>query len=61
METIITALRKVIGTPEFYKQLSGMSGYTWDYSAMLEYFFAGMLALIVVGSIFRILIRWGER
>lgn len=60
MQTIINALRDILGTPDFYKVLSG-SELTWDYGSMLEYFFAGMLVLIVVGSIFRILIRWGER
>ena len=60
METIINALRGILGTPDFYRALSG-SEPTWDYGSMLEYFFAGMLVLIVVGSIFRILIRWGER
>ena len=60
METIINALRGILGTPDFYKVLSE-SKYSWDYGAMLEYFFAGMIVLIVVGSIFRILIRWGER
>ena len=60
MQTIINALRDILGTPDFYKVLSG-SELTWDYGSMLEYFFAGMIVLIVVGSIFRILIRWGER
>ncbi len=60
MQTIINALRDILGAPEFYKVLSG-SDPTWDYGSMLEYFFAGMIVLIVVGSIFRIVIRWGER
>lgn len=60
MQTIINALRDILGTPNFYKVLSG-SEPIWDYGSMLEYFFAGMVVLIVVGSIFRILIRWGER
>ena len=60
MQSIINALRDILGTPDFYKVLSGSEA-TWDYGSMLEYFFSGMLVLIVVGSIFRILIRWGER
>ena len=60
MDTIINSLRGILGSPDFYKVVSG-SDYRWDYGAMLEYFFAGMIVLIVVGSIFRILIRWGER
>lgn len=60
MQTIINALRGILGAPDFYKALSG-SEPIWDYGAILEYFFSGMIVLIVVGSIFRILIRWGER
>ena len=60
MQTIINSLRDILGVPEFYKVLSG-SEPSWDYGSMLEYFFAGMIVLIVVGSIFRILVRWGER
>ena len=60
MKTIINALRDILGSPDFYKVLSG-SDPTWDYGAILEYFFSGMVVLIVVGSIFRIVIRWGER
>lgn len=60
MQTIINALRGILGMPDFYKVLSG-SEPIWDYGAILEYFFAGMVVLIVVGSIFRILVRWGER
>ena len=60
METIINALRGILGSPDFYNNLGG-DKFSWDYGAMLEYFFAGMIVLIVVGSIFRILIRWGER
>ena len=59
MDTIINALRNILGSPDFYKVISGEL--RWDYGSMLEYFFAGMIVLIVVGSIFRILIRWGER
>lgn len=59
MDTIINALRGILGSPDFYKNFGDKL--SWDYGAMLEYFFAGMIVLIVVGSIFRILIRWGER
>lgn len=55
MQSIIEALRSVLGTPNFYinEQL--------NYGAMFEYLFAGTITCIVVGSIFRILVRWGGR
>lgn len=55
MDTIIEYLRQFIGTPDFYKQMGTMSNYTWDYGAMIEYIFAGLLVLIVVANVFRFL------
>lgn len=59
MQSIINALRQIVGTPDFYKQLSngssGYSNYTWDYAAMFEYFFACLLVCIVVSWVFRLL------
>lgn len=54
MQTVIEYLRDIIGTPDFYIENSGYSS-TWDYGAMLEYAIAGILVIIVVGSVFRIL------
>lgn len=60
LQTVIQALREILGTPDFYIEGSNYSG-TWDYGAMLEYAIAGMLVLIVVGSIFKILRAVFER
>lgn len=57
MTSIIDAMRSIIGEPDFYKNLSGNS-YTWDYGAMIEYFIACCLLLIVVGSVFKIILKW---
>lgn len=58
MNTIIEALREILGTPDFYKQLSGYnSNYTWDYGAMIEYMVGAMILMIVVSYIFRTL-KW---
>lgn len=54
MQTIISALRSILGNADFYRQIYG-SNYSWDYGAMLEYFFAGTVLCIVVGWIFRLL------
>lgn len=55
MQTIIEYLREIIGVPEFYVRLANQQNYTWDYGAMLEYCIAGVLVIIVVGSVFRII------
>lgn len=58
MDTIIEALREIIGTPEFYVRLANQQNYTWDYGAMIEYSIAGILVLIVVSSVFKIIKGW---
>ena len=56
MQTIIEALRQVLGVPEFYVRLGGStSNYSWDYGAMIEYFVGALILCIVVSSIFRII------
>jgi len=55
MNTVIEALREILGVPEFYVRLGTSTNYSWDYGAMLEYAIAGMLLLIVVGSVFKII------
>ena len=59
MNTLIEALREIIGTPDFYIEGSNYSS-TWDYGAMLEYMIAGILVCIVVSSVFKF-IRMGFR
>lgn len=54
MTTIIDAMRSLIGTPNFYKILSG-NNYTWDYGAMIEYFVACCILLVVISSVFKII------
>ncbi len=58
MQTIIEGLRSVLGEPEFYVRLGSSTNYTWDYGAMFEYFFAGVLLCITVAAGFRFIINW---
>lgn len=51
MQTIITALRDVLGEANFYRDGNYNS---WDYGAMLEYFVAAVILMIVVSSIFKL-------
>lgn len=56
MKTIIEALRDIVGEPHFYKVLSGNNP-TWDYAAMFEYVFACLILVIVIGSVFKVLLK----
>ena len=42
MQTVIDALRDILGTPDFYIEGNNYSS-TWDYGAMIEYAIAGIL------------------
>lgn len=53
MDTVIEALRQVIGEPDFYKRLTDTSNYTWDYGAMIEYIVASIIVMIVISYIFK--------
>lgn len=60
MQTVIEALREILGTPDFYIEGSNYSS-TWDYGAMIEYAIAGILVIVVVSSVFKILKGWLSR
>lgn len=60
MQTVIDALREILGTPDFYIEGSNYSS-TWDYGAMIEYAIAGILVIVVVSSVFKILKGWLSR
>lgn len=56
--SLIETMRDIIGTPVFWSEFETNNSYTswnWDYGAMLEYMFAGILLCIVVGSVFKFL------
>lgn len=56
MESLLNQIREILGTPDFYKQLSGYSGsYTWDYGAMLEYAMCGIILCVTIASTFKFL------
>ena len=53
MQTLIDALREVLGTPNFY-----LSNGSLDIGACLEYSVCAILLLVVVSSLFKILRSW---
>lgn len=60
MQTVINALRQILGTPDFYID-NGNYNSTWDYGSMIEYAIAGILVIVVVSSVFKILKGWLSR
>lgn len=60
MQSIIEALRDIVGNADFYVQSGNYSG-TWDYGAMIEYFCAVLVLCIVISSIFRLLCKMVTR
>lgn len=60
MQTVIDALREILGTPDFYIEGNNYNS-TWDYGAMIEYAIAGILVIVVVSSVFKILKGWLSR
>lgn len=54
MNTVLEALREILGSADFYETNSGYSG-SWDYGAMIEYFVGALLLCITVSSGFRFL------
>lgn len=60
METLLEALREVIGEPEFYITNGNYSG-SWDYGAMMEYIVASLILCVVVASVFRLLGKLVDR
>ena len=54
-DTLINAIRQIIGQPDFYKLLPSSDKYSWDYGAMIEYFVAALILLVCVSSVFRFL------
>lgn len=47
MESLLNALRSVLGEPNFYIDN------TWNYGAMLEYMIAGVILCVVISSVFK--------
>lgn len=62
METILEAVRSILGEPDFYKHLPGSSGttYNWDYAAMFEYLIAGLILVLSVVFMFKLIFKLFE-
>lgn len=58
MNSVLDAIRSVIGEPDFYHQMTNSTNYTWDYGLMLEYLVSGMVLCIVISSVFKLIGRF---
>lgn len=59
MDTIIEVMRQLIGTPDFYIQNGNYSG-TWDYGAMIEYIFAGLILLVTIAAVLKFVVNFNK-
>lgn len=60
MQTIIDVMRELIGEPDFYVKLGSSTNYSWDYGAMIEYFFAGMILLVTIAAVLKFIVNWNK-
>ncbi len=54
MQTLLEALRDIVGTADFYIENGNYSG-SWDYGAMTEYLCCVLILIVVISSVFRFL------
>lgn len=54
MESLLNALREIVGEADFYITNGSYSG-SWDYGAMVEYMSAVVILCLVIASVFRFL------
>lgn len=52
MQTIIEALREIIGRPDILIDSSG-DALVWDYAGLIEYMAAVLILCIVISSVFK--------
>lgn len=60
MQTLLDAMRSVVGAADFYITNGNFSG-SWDYGAMCEYFAAVIVLIVVISSVFRFLGKLVDR
>lgn len=61
MQTLLQALRSILGEANFYTASSGSYGGTWDYGAMIEYMVGALILLVTISSVFRFLGKLVDR
>lgn len=54
MNTLLEALRSILGEADFYISNGNYSG-TWDYSLMIEYLVGAVILLCVICNVFALL------
>lgn len=60
MQTLLDAMRSVVGAADFYITNGNYSG-SWDYGAMCEYLAAVIVLIVVISSVFRFLGKLVDR
>lgn len=57
MQTVINALRDILGQPDFYKVMTTSGNYSWDYGSMIEYLVGAMIVMLCLSYVFKF-IKW---
>ena len=61
MQSLINVLREIIVDAPDYFTTGQSSTPQWDYGALLEYVFAGLLLILTVSFVYKILINLSKR
>lgn len=56
MQSILNALRSILGEADFYHVLNGTNP-TWDYALMIEYFIGALILLISISFVFKFILK----
>lgn len=57
MNSILSFMESVIGTPPDYFTVGAGNQIQWHYGHLIEYFFAGMVLLISLSTLYKLLIK----
>lgn len=60
MQTVLEALREIVGQPDFYRVLEDGRSAAWDYGLMLEYLVASIVLLVAVSFVFKFLLVFAK-
>lgn len=61
MDTIVNVLKNVIGEAPDYFTIGNSSTPQWDYGALLEYAFAGVLLILSLAFVYKLFIALANK
>lgn len=58
MQTILSFMESVIGAPPDYFTVGVGNQIQWHYGNLIEYFFAGMVLLVSLSTLYKIILKF---